>query len=150
MKSRAAVRSMLMRFMVAAPPRGVLNETDARRCGAGLRRARAHERGRGKAGEAGRLAGQVRLVGVARVEREAGEVAAAALDRVYEAAEAQDPRERLRPVAGGRVEATPELALAEAEVASDGDDLLPRDPPGGDPHERIGLAARGGGEEPGD
>ena len=63
----------------------------------------------------------MRLVGVAGVERGAGEVGVA---RGQEAPEAQHALERLRAVAGGGVAAAAQLALAEAEVA--GERLDPR------------------------
>ena len=59
------------------------------------------------------LAGEVRLVGVARLERGAGEVVARAGE---EAAEAQHALERLRAVADRGVEAAPQLALGEADL----------------------------------
>ena len=76
----------------------------------------------GSARRGGALARQVRLVGVAGVERGAGEVRGR--PRGQEAPEAQHALERLRAVAGGGMAAAAQLALAEPEVA--GERLDPR------------------------
>src|SRR6266480_6418705 len=52
------------------------------------------------------------------------DVCSSDLDRVDEAAEAQHPRQRLGPVADGRVEAAPKLAIADEQLARDGFDVL--------------------------
>jgi hypothetical protein len=68
---------------------------------------------RGEAGETQALACQVRLIGVARVERGSSEVVALAGE---EPAEAEDALKDLRAVADGRQEASSQLSFAEAEI----------------------------------
>src|SRR5918995_1683972 len=86
------------------------------------RRAGGEQARRRVAGETRDLGGHVRLVGVAGVEREPGELAPrrpASGGEHEQALEAQDPGQDLRPVADGSVEAPAELALADPEVVAD-------------------------------
>ena len=93
---------------------------------ASLRPAQAVQFGRGATGKGPALAGQVGLVGVARCRRQLGQVRrlVGGVEEADEALEAQDALERLGAVAGRRVRAAAELALAEAHPP--GDVLGPR------------------------
>ena len=83
------------------------------------------------------------LIGVSGLRRVHRELPAAVRD-LQEALEAQDPLQRLRPVAGGGPAAAAQLALREAEIHGEGVDARARvpEPPRRLAHGAIGLAAR--------
>ena len=78
---------------------------------------------RGEAGQTQALAREVRLVGVACVERSSSKVVALAGE---EPAEAEDALKDLGAVADGRQEAASQLAFAEAEIRGQRLDALSR------------------------
>jgi hypothetical protein len=151
-----------MRLILGASRLRVLNETDASNSRetqpvVASRRAResawwlqeqprsdagADERRGWETGKPRCLARQVRLVGVAYVERERGEVSAAAINRVDEAAEAEYPRQGRWAITDRRLKPPEEMALADVQIARQRPDPLLIDLPRRHSDERIGLAAR--------
>jgi hypothetical protein len=102
------------------------------------------EDGRGEAGKRRALAGEVRLVGVAALRRERGQVGprGRGVDQTHEAMEAEHPLQRLGAVAGRCLAAPAELPLAQADFRRDGlgpDGRVPQQ--NGRPgHRRVGRA----------